>query len=158
MRCWGLWLTPMRKVFAGANQNAGHPPAKGDAFLAIFTGFSASPPVVNALTNSASNAAQAVSAGMIFVAYGLKMGPGTLTGAQLDSNGLLSTNVAASQMLFNERPAPIVYTSAGQFPGIVPYSVSGQNSVQVAQAAPGLYSANFSGKGQAAAFNENGES
>ncbi len=161
-----------QKVYAGGNPSAGHPPAKGDAFLAVFTGFAASPPVVNAITNSASNASQAVSPGMIFVAYGAKMGPGTLTGAVLDPVGLLASNVAGSQMLFNEKPAPIVYTSANQFAGIVPYSVSGQNSVQVvsvyqgqrsvpvtvqvAAAAPGLFSANYSGKGQAAAFNQDG--
>ena len=100
------------------------------------------------------------------------MGPGTLAGAEIDSNGRLATTVAGAQMLFNERPAPIVYAQANQFAGIVPYSVSGQTSVQVvsvyqgqrsvpvtlqvAPVAPGLYSANYSGKGQAAAFNQDG--
>jgi uncharacterized protein (TIGR03437 family) len=146
--------------------------AKGDAFFAKFSGFSASPPVVNAITNGASNAVQAVSAGMIFVAYGVKMGPDAVMGAALDSNGRLATTVGDSQMLFNERPAPIVYTQANQFAGIVPYSASGQASVQVvsvyqgqrsvpvtvqvAAAAPGLFSANYSGKGQAAAYNQDG--
>ncbi len=145
---------------------------KGDAFLSIFTGFPASPPMVKGITNSASNAAGVVSAGMIFTGYGVKLGPDALAGAQLDANGLLSGNVSGSQILFNEKPAPIVYTSAGQVAGIVPYSIAGQATaqvvavyqgqrsppftVQVANAVPALFSADYSGKGQAAAFNQDG--
>lgn len=141
----------------------------GDAFYAVFSGF-AGAPAVNAVTNAASNAAGAISPGMIFVAYGSNLGPATLTGAQLDSNRRLSSNVAGAQMLFDGQPAPIVYASATQFSGIVPYSVAGKTITQVtsvyqgvqsqpivvpvASAAPGMFSANFSGTGQAAAFNQ----
>jgi uncharacterized protein (TIGR03437 family) len=143
----------------------------GDAFYAVFSGLSGGPAVA-AVTNAASNAVQPVSPGMIFVAYGTAMGPSTLVGAELDANGRVATTVSGSQILFDGQPAPIVYTSATQFSGIVPYSVSGKTTTQVTSvyqgvtsapltvpvgsAAPGIFSANFSGTGQAAAFNQNG--
>jgi uncharacterized protein (TIGR03437 family) len=142
----------------------------GDAFYAIFSGF-ATGPAVNAVTNAASNAGGTVSPGMLFVAYGSNMGPATLAGAEV-SDGRLSNNIAGAQMLFDGQPAPIVYVSANQFSGVVPYSVAGKSTtqvvasyqglqsapltVQVASAVPGLFSVNFTGSGQAAAINQNG--
>jgi uncharacterized protein (TIGR03437 family) len=123
------------------------------------------------VTNAASNAGGTVSPGMLFVAYGSNMGPATLAGAQV-SDGKLSSNVAGAQMLFDGEPAPIVYVSGNQFSGVVPYSVAGKSTtqvaavyqeqqsapltVQVASAVPGLFSVNFTGTGQAAAINQNG--
>ncbi len=159
-----------QKSFGGDTPTPTFP--KGDAFYAVFSGFAANGPVLNAVTNSASNATPPISPGMVFTAYGAGLGPQTLAGAQLDSSGRLASTVSGAQMLFDGVPAPIVYTQANQFAGIVPYSVAGKSSTQVvavyqgqqsqpltvpvAAAAPGLYSLNFSGSGQAAAFNQDG--
>ena len=144
----------------------------GDAFYAVFSGFALTGPVVNAVANSASNVGPPISPGMVFTAYGTGMGPQTLAGAQLDSSGHLASTVSGAQMLFDGVPAPIVYVSATQFAGIVPYEVAGKSTTQVvamyqgqqsqpltvsvAAAAPGLYSLDFSGTGEAAAYNQDG--
>jgi uncharacterized protein (TIGR03437 family) len=150
---------------------------KGDAFVARYGPPVVTPPppslTLNALANAASNVAGTASPGMIFVAYGDKIGPATLAGAALDATGTkLATTVAQTQILFDDVPAPLVYVSASQVSGIVPYATAGKSSTQVvasyqgqksaalsvkvADAAPGMFSADFSGKGQGAILNEDG--
>jgi uncharacterized protein (TIGR03437 family) len=150
---------------------------KGDAFLARFGAPAPPPPpppalVVSAVANAASNAAGTVSPGMIFVAYGNGLGPAALTGASLDASGKLANKIAGAQMLFDGIAAPLVYASARQVSGIVPYSVAGKTTTQVmasfdgqtsaalpvkvASAVPALFSADFSGTGQGAILNQDG--
>jgi uncharacterized protein (TIGR03437 family) len=126
-----------------------------------------------AITNAASNALNIVSPGMVFVGYGGNMGPAALAGAAVDpGTGNLATVRSGTRILFDGTPAPIVYVSGGQVSGIVPYGVASRSSsqvtveangqssapltVSVAQAAPGLFSLNFSGSGPAVVFNEDG--
>jgi uncharacterized protein (TIGR03437 family) len=150
---------------------------KGDAFLVRFGAPAPPPPpppalTVTAVANAASNAAGTASPGMIFVAYGTAIGPATLTGASLDASGKLATAIAGAQVLFDGVAAPLVYASARQVSGIVPYEVAnktttqvtasyqGQTSaalaVKVAAAVPALFSADFSGTGQGAILNQDG--
>jgi uncharacterized protein (TIGR03437 family) len=149
----------------------------GDAFLAKISGFPTAPPppvgpVVAGITNAASFAAGTVSPGMIFTLFGTGVGPQAATGAALDANGLLASLVAETQILFDGAPAPLVNVFGTQTSGIVPYSVKGKTSsqvvavykglrsapftVQVADAAPGLFSQNFSGAGAGAIYNQDG--
>jgi uncharacterized protein (TIGR03437 family) len=161
---------PLQKTYGGGNMNGGR--AQGDAFLAEISGLgsSATGPVLTGLQNAASYANNVVSPGMIFVVYGSNIGPTTLAGAALTAAGFLSTNISNTQILFDGVAAPIVYVSAVQSSGIVPYEVAGKASVQVTvmsqsqvsapltvpvrAAVPGLFSANFSGSGQGAIYNQ----
>ena len=145
-----------------------------DGFVARFSGFgaAANAPVLRSVLNGASNAAGVVSPGMIFVGYGDLLGPTTLLGAALDANGRLATNRSDVVMRFDGSPAPVVYVSAGQVSGVVPYNVAGKQTVQltleyqgrvsapltlrVADTVPALFSANSSGTGAAAALNQDG--
>ncbi len=148
---------------------------RGDAFFAKFSGLRAgggSAPALTALQNAASYGAGTVSPGMVFVVYGNSIGPANLAGVGLDSNGKLSTAASDTQLLFDGVPAPLVYVSAGQSSGIVPYEVNGKTATQVvavyqglrsvpltvsvATTAPGLFSADFSGTGQGAIYNQDG--
>lgn len=145
----------------------------GTAILVEYSGFVSTAPVVNAVENAASNTIGIVSPGMNFVAYGTNLGPTTLVGSAIDpTTGLLSDNQGGVQILFNGVPAPIVYVQADQVSGLVPYEVAGSTStqitvsvngqvsapltLQVAAAAPGLYSANYTGTGAAVAYNQDG--
>jgi len=153
---------------------------QGDAFLAEISGLNTTvtppppPPPSITLTgfqNAASYATGTASPGMIFVAYGSNIGPATLTGPTV-SGGLLSNNVAGAQLLFDGVAAPIVYVSATQSSGIVPYEVAGKSTTQVVavfngqrsapltvnvvSAVPGLFSADFKGSGQGAIYNQDG--
>lgn len=145
---------------------------KGDALIMRLTGFT-SKLALAAITNAASNALNIVSPGMVFVGYGANMGPANLIGAAIDTTtGNLATSRSGTRVLFDGVPAPLVYVSAGQLSGIVPYAVASKSSTQVvvesngqtsspltvsvAPAAPGLFSLNFSGSGPAVVFNEDG--
>jgi uncharacterized protein (TIGR03437 family) len=143
-----------------------------DAWLVHLTGLTTPGPVLSALVNSASNAQGGVSPGMIFTGYGSLLGPTVLVGAALDSSGKLANTRSGVTITFDGQLAPIVYVSANQVAGVVPYGVSGKTSTQVAvqnngqssppltvpvvPALPGLFSTNFSGSGPAVAFNQDG--
>ena len=79
--------------------------------------------------------------------------------------------LAGTRVLFGEKPEPLLYVSAGQIGAIVPYGVAGRTTVDVvdvngvrsgavnaalAASAPGLFTIDASGSGQAAALNQDG--
>lgn len=106
--------------------------------------------------------------GEIVAIFGAGMGPSTLAGAQLDETGFVSDDIAGTQVLFNGVPGPIVYSRADVVSAVVPYGVAGHDSVlmQVASndslsapvamavvaGAPGIFTDDSSGKGQAVAW------
>jgi uncharacterized protein (TIGR03437 family) len=91
---------------------------------------------------------------------------------QLDSRGYVDTTVADTQVLFDGVPGAIIYALAGQVSAVVPYAVSGTNSVPVqviyqGQASnivsvpvsttiPGIFTSDASGHGQCAIVNQDG--
>jgi uncharacterized protein (TIGR03437 family) len=130
------------------------------------------PPSISAVTNGASNRVGPLAAGEIVVVYGSNLGPTRLAQFGLNAAGLVGTSLAGTQVFFNTTPAPVIYTLAGQVAAIVPYSlppglpyqvtvsyqgqVSPPLTIPFAPAAPGLFTADSSGSGQAAAVNEDG--
>ena len=107
---------------------------------------------VNAVTNAASNLAGAVAPGEVITIYG---------------SGLAGAQTA----LFNGVPAPLLYVTAGQVGAVVPALLSGASvqvvvqglgaasspvTVPVTSTTPGIFAADGSGRGQAAALNADG--
>lgn len=146
----------------------------GDAFVAKYSGFSASTiPQLNAVANAASALDGPLSPGMIFIGYGTNLGPSTLTYGTV-TDGKLDTSLAGITVTFGGNPAPLIYVSSGQVAGFVPYEVQGTTStqaivatantgqqslplsLQVQDAAPGIFSTDFSGHGQGAILNVDG--
>jgi uncharacterized protein (TIGR03437 family) len=103
------------------------------------------------------------------------MGPTPVVSGTVGSGGLYGTELAGTTVSFNGIPAPIVYTSASQVAAVVPYAAgascclgllrvavgyegktSGALQVPLALWAPGIFTLNSTGKGQAAAVNQNG--
>lgn len=131
-------------------------------------------PVISSggVANGASFAAGAIAPGEIVTIFGARMGPATLAPFTLDSTGRVPGALAGTRVLFGGQPAPLLYVSAGQVGAIVPYSVAGRTTVDVvvdangvrsaalnvplAASAPGLFTVDASGKGQAAALNQDG--
>jgi uncharacterized protein (TIGR03437 family) len=127
---------------------------------------------VTKVQNAASFVFGAVSPGELVYLEGTNLGPDTLVPLTLDANGMVSTKLDDTEVLFDGQPAPLVYVSATKITAIVPYEVSGKQttSIQVshggvsstaiaqpvAATAPGIFTANASGAGQAAALNQNG--
>jgi uncharacterized protein (TIGR03437 family) len=107
---------------------------------------------VTAVTNAASNLASAVAPGEMVVLYGAGLG-------------------GVQTVLFNGVAGPLLYATPGQVGAVAPYSVGGGTvrvfvesaaaasapvAVAVAATAPGIFTADGSGRGQASAVNQDG--
>ena len=127
--------------------------------------------VVSEVTNAASNLAGPIAPGEIVVISGSQLGPAQLVSATPDNTGGYATQLAGATVQFNGVRAPLIYTWATQVAALVPDSVSvgtaqvtvtyeGRTStpllVQVAQHAPGVFTLDSTGKGQAVAVNQDG--
>jgi uncharacterized protein (TIGR03437 family) len=122
--------------------------------------------------NSASLTHGAVAPGEIVSIFGSGLGPTPGVGAQLDARGFVARQLAGTSVTFDGMAAPLLYAGANQINAIVPFgvarktgtgivvTVNGVTSLEaseaVAAAAPGIFSSDMSGTGQAAALNQDG--
>jgi len=125
---------------------------------------------ISGVANSASGMTGAVAPGELISIYGTGLGPATGVAFTVDpATGGVDTTLAGTRVLFGSVAAPLTYASARQINAVVPYEVAGQSqvvmqvqyqsasasqTVQIASAAPGAFTLNSSGSGQAAAFNQ----
>lgn len=127
-------------------------------------------PSVTAVVNAASYATGPVAPGEIVVIFGSAIGPDTLTSLVFSPETGVATTLAGTRVMFDGIAAPLVYASSSQTSAIVPLGVSGKPGVQleverlgvrskattlpVIAAAPGIFTADTSGKGLVAALNQ----
>jgi len=130
------------------------------------------PPQPASVNNSANEAPGSVAPGEIVAIYGTNLGPtqpayGTITGNSL------STSVSGVQVTFSNTPAPLLFVSATQINAVVPFELTGQVQTQmkvsynggvstalelnVAPAAPAVYTQTETGTGPGAILNLAGE-
>jgi uncharacterized protein (TIGR03437 family) len=129
------------------------------------------PPVISAVASGASYTQDAISPGQIVSIFGAKIGPTPAVGMQLDQSGAVTSLIGDTQVMFDGVPAPMVWASAGQINAVAPFRLSSQTTqvqvqyqgqisdtfeVPVAASAPGIFSLDSSGSGQAAALNQDG--
>ena len=126
-------------------------------------------PVVTAVSNAASYDTSGIAPGEILAIWGQGLGPNDGAGLALDSNGLLTTALAGTQVFVNGNAAPLVYTSQGQVDAIVPYEIASASTanvvvvyqgnasapatVTIAATKPGIFTDDGSGLGQGAIRN-----
>jgi trimeric autotransporter adhesin len=125
---------------------------------------------ISAVTSGATNQSGVIAPGEVLALYGAGMGPAQLAQSQL-VNGRVPTTLAGTTVYFNGTAAPVLYTSAGQVGVAAPFGLSGDKadvvvtyqgavsaalSVSVAASAPGIFTLDGSGTGQAAAINPDG--
>ena len=129
-------------------------------------------PIILVIVNAASYTTGPIAPGEMVIVFGNAFGPTQLVNLQLDPQGKIATTLAGVQVLFDGVAAPLIYVSPTQIAAMVPYSISGMphSEVQVvrfgipsipqvtpvALTAPGIFSADASGKGQAAITNSDG--
>src|SRR5579883_91904 len=126
---------------------------------------------VTGIVNSASFAAAPVAPGEIVTIAGTALGPAAPVGLTLDASGKVATSGGGVTVSFNGHPAPLVYAGASQINCVAPYEIAGATNVLVrasfaglfssfslhaAASAPGVFTADGSGTGAAAAFNSDG--
>ncbi len=134
------------------------------------------PPVMNpgGVTNAASFATGPLSPGEIVTLFGTGMGPAAIVTATLNSFGLVDTSLAGTRVLFDNVPAPMVYTRADTVSAVVPYSTAGKSSTMVqveyqgqpspaaqfsmAPTTPGIFNLDSSSAVAKWAFNQDGTS
>jgi uncharacterized protein (TIGR03437 family) len=130
----------------------------------------ASTPVIFGVVNSASYAGATVSPGELVTIFGSNIGP-PIAATLTITGGYVNTTLSNVTVAIDGQSAPILYVSPNQVTVQVPYEVSlgvgkpvvltnGANpaanaTVTIAATEPGIYSADGSGGGQAAALNTN---
>jgi hypothetical protein len=129
-----VWL---KSASACLNCNTGSSRTGSITLVGVaFTVTQAASPTAPAFTaagvsNAASYAGGALSLGEIVTIFGSNLGPATIAGPVLDSNGLVSTQIDNTQVLFDGVPAPVIFASANQLSAVVPYEVQGSTQVMV---------------------------
>ena len=124
------------------------------------------------VVNAASFQSGSFSPGELITIFGAGFGPPNLTGTTVDPQGLVSNLVGETRVLFDGIPAPLIYSTRGQLSTLIPYFAAQRSSVSmqveyqgaasapvvlaIVPSAPGVFTANSSGRGQAAAVNEDG--
>jgi len=136
----------------------------------------AAPPVVSQVVNAASGIVGGVSPGEIVSIRGYGAGASAVGGLRLDPSGTLVSRINGLQVTFDGQPAPLIFTSANQTNAIVPYEVVGRSStvmqvwyaaasgtlqtaawvLPVVASAPGVFTVDATGTGQAAVVNQDG--
>jgi uncharacterized protein (TIGR03437 family) len=101
------------------------------------------------------------------------MGPVTGVKGNVSGAGAFETSYSGYRVLFDGVPAPILYISSTQIDTVAPYAIAGRPSTRVEveyngarsnvselvvspDAAPGIFTVDGSGRGQAAAINQSG--
>ena len=127
-------------------------------------------PRIASVENGASWAPTSVALGQVVAVHGSAIGPPSAASSVLDDSGLVDTMLAGTRVLFDGIAAPLLYASAQQNLAVVPCLVSGQTTthievefdgakspgidIPVATSAPGIFTMDSSGQGQACILNQ----
>jgi uncharacterized protein (TIGR03437 family) len=126
---------------------------------------------IRTVVNAASLVAGWIAPGEAVSVFGSRLGPVTgVPGTAV--NGVVTSSLSNTSVLFDNTRAPLLYAGYNQINAIVPYNAAGKSAVQmqvqiagtpaatftlaIRDAAPGLFTIDASGQGQAAAVNQNG--
>jgi uncharacterized protein (TIGR03437 family) len=129
-------------------------------------------PAIGGVANSASFAVDSVSPGELVTIFGNNVGPAIAAGIQLDSAGNLQAMTGGAQVLFDGIPAAMIYAATSQLNAVVPFGIKASSTqvqviynglgsasfpMTVQAATPGIFAADGSGAGQAAALNQDNQ-
>jgi uncharacterized protein (TIGR03437 family) len=131
-------------------------------------------PILNprGIVNGASLHYGPLAPGEIVTIFGSGMGPLAARELGFDPNGLAATSLGGTRVLFDGVASPVLYASPNQVSAVAPYALAGKSNASVrvafgesmsdgvllpvAAAAPGIFTADSSGSGEAFATNEDG--
>ena len=129
-------------------------------------------PQINKVLHAATNQSTWLAPGLIIVIQGIGLGPAIPVAGTLLAPGAVDTIAGGTRVLFDGVPAPIVAAKSDSILTVVPYVLRGKITasmvveyqgiqsapitMSVFDSAPGLFTRDGSGVGQAAIDNENG--
>ncbi|HEV3333693.1 MAG TPA: TIGR03118 family protein [Bryobacteraceae bacterium] len=167
----GLWALLFGNNGSGGDKNTLYFTAGPGGAQHGLLGSLAPPAAILGIQNGASQLPGPIAPGEVAVLTGLSIGPSPTASASIPTSGAVSASLSGVSVTFNGWPAPILYTSASQTSVLVPYELGGFQSanlvvkyrgqtasltVPVALSAPGIFTLNFTGSGQAVAINSDG--
>jgi uncharacterized protein (TIGR03437 family) len=144
-----------------------NPAPGGDSASAPITVGNTASIYPNGVTSAASYASDAVSPGELVTIFGTNIGPTTAAPLTVTA-GYVDTSLSGVGVKIDGKDAPLVYVSQNQLTLQIPYEVatganktvaitnglnSANTTVTIHTAAPGIFTADGSGTGQAAALN-----
>jgi hypothetical protein len=119
---------------------------------------------------SSATGSSPFAAGQLISIYGTQLGPTPGSSGQEDQNGVVINSDGGTQVLFDGIAAAILYASATQVNTVIPCSVAGKTSTQMvvqylgaqstpftvplSTAAPGIFTVNGTGSGEAVVLNQ----
>lgn len=140
--------------------------------LAVPPVVAAGPPLGFTLVNAASQTVQAVASGEVISVLGSNLGPADGANVSPDGEGRLPREAGGVRLLIGGAPAPLLAVSQTEIRAVAPYEIEGQSfaevevefqgvraslgGVPVAVSAPGLFTVDDLGWGQAQALNHDG--
>ena len=167
----GVYPLGLTNALASDPRGEAVPLSTNDGGLVV-PGAGVSVPTIADVRNEATRAAGPLAPGEIVIIDGNSLADSTPGSVQLTATGVVADSLGATRVLFDDIPAPLLYTTAGQVSAIVPYGVSGQSqtsvqveyqgvrstplSVSLAATSPGIFTLNLSGTGQGAIVNQDG--
>jgi uncharacterized protein (TIGR03437 family) len=167
----GLWALVFGNGASGGDKNILYFSAGPSAGQHGLFGSIAPPAAILSVQNGASQLPGPIAPGEVVVLSGITIGPSPTSTGVIPASGSVSTTLAGESVTFNGAPAPILYASASQTSVLAPYGLGGFSSanvvvtyggqtatlqVPVALSAPGIFTLDFSGTGQAVALNADG--
>jgi len=155
-----------------SDPNGGPVPLSTSDGGAVVPGTGVLAPAISAVVNAASYAGGPVAPGEMVVIGGSSLAESAPNSLQVTPVGLVANSLGGTEVLFDDFPAPLLYTRTNQVSAIVPYEVSGQTqtlmqveyrgirsaplTLPVAQTSPAIFTLNQSGTGQGAIVNQDG--
>jgi uncharacterized protein (TIGR03437 family) len=148
------------------NAFQGQPSGSGRAVLIQLTNIS---PSVSFVGSSATLGGP-FSAGQLIRIFGSEIGPAVGSAEQVDPNGIVTTFSGGTRVLFDGFAAPVLFARADEVDSTIPCSLVGRTStqmvieydgarsapltIQLDDAAPGIFTVTGGGRGQGAILNE----
>jgi uncharacterized protein (TIGR03118 family) len=167
----GLWALIFGNGAAGGDKNTMYFTAGIGGLQHGLLGSLAPPAAILGIQNGASQLTGPISPGEVVVLTGLTIGPSPTASGVIPATGAVSPSLGGVSVTFNGWAAPILYASASQTSVLVPYELGGFFSADVvvkyrgqtatlttpvAYSAPGIFTLDFTGSGQAVALNADG--
>lgn len=95
---------------------------------------------LNAVFDAFSYQSGTIAPGQMYTIFGSNFGPAKLVYGTFDRSGKLATNVANTQVMFDDIASPLVYADNGQLSGVAPFELAGKTSTNVRIISNGLTS------------------